>query len=426
MRTIQVPYYKGHMELHVSEENLKAVVTAKGDFYDPGKGETELVQEALEHPIGTPRLRELAKGKRRVTLITSDHTRAVPSKLTLPILLKEIREGNPDAQITILVATGLHRATTEDEMRSMFGNTIVDHEKIAVNHAFEPDEFVFMGVLPSGAEFYVNRLAVECDLLVTEGFIEPHFFAGFSGGRKSILPGICNAATVNENHSYKAIASPWSVTGVLDKNPIHKDMITAARRVNVQFILNVAQNSEKKIIAAFAGDLEQAHEKGVAFVRELAQCPSITGDIVVTSNGGYPLDQNLYQTPKAVSTAEACAGEDGVIIMSASCVDGMGGSFFEKLIVRGTVQEIDDYLSKIPPKETISEQWCAQIYARILKKHPVILVTTYLNREMVEKANMLHASSLDEALETAYQLKGQDAEVVVIPDGVSVLAVKPE
>lgn len=426
MKTIQVPYYKGHMELHISEKNLKAVVTAGGDTFDPGKSETELVREALEHPIGTPKLRKLAKGKNRVTLITSDHTRAVPSRLTLPILLEEIRKGNPDAQITILVATGLHRATTEEEMRSMFGDAIVNHENIAVNHAFDPDEFVFMGVLPSGAEFHVNRLAADCDLLVAEGFIEPHFFAGFSGGRKSILPGVCNAATVNENHSYKAIASPWSVTGVLEKNPIHQDMVTAARRVNVQFILNVAQNSEKKIIAAFAGDLEQAHEKGVAFVRGLAQCPPVTGDIVVTSNGGYPLDQNLYQTPKAVATAEACAGEDGVIIMSASCVDGMGGSFFEKLIVRGTVQEIDDYLSKIPPKETISEQWCAQIYARILKKHKVILVTTYLDRETVKKANMIHASSLDEALETAYRIKGRDAGVVVIPDGVSVLAVKPE
>lgn len=413
------------MELHVSEENLKAVVTARGDSYTPDKGETELVIEALAHPAGTSRLCELSKGKKRVTLVTSDHTRAVPSKLTLPILLKEIRKGNPEAQITILVATGLHRATTEEEMRSMFGDDIVDHENIAVNHAFEPDEFVSMGTLPSGAEFHVNRLAVECDLLVTEGFIEPHFFAGFSGGRKSILPGICNAVTVNENHSYKAIASPWSVTGVLDRNPIHQDMVTAARRVNVQFILNVALNSEKKIIAAFAGDLEKAHEKGVAFVRELAQCPPITGDIVVTSNGGYPLDQNLYQTPKAVSTAEACAGEDGVIIMSASCSDGMGGSFFEKLIVKGTAEEIDDYLSKIPPKETISEQWCVQIYARILKKHKVILATTYLDRETVEKANMIHASSLDEALEKAYEIKGKDAEVVVIPDGVSVLAVKP-
>lgn len=420
MKTIQIPYYKGHMELHVPEENLKAVITAEGDRYDPGKEEAELVREALEHPIGTPPLRELARGKERVTLVTSDHTRAVPSRLTLPILLEEIRRGNPDAQITILIGTGLHRATTEEEMRSMFGDEIVDHEKIVVNHAFEPEEFTAMGILPSGAEFHVNRLAADCDLLVTEGFIEPHFFAGFSGGRKSILPGICNAVTVNENHSYKAVSSPWSVTGVLESNPIHLDMVTAARRVNVQFILNVAQNSGKRIIAAFAGDLEKAHEKGVEFVRKLFWCPPVTGDIVITSNGGYPLDQNLYQTPKAVSTAEACAGEDGVIIMSASCVDGMGGNLFEKLICMGSAEEIDEYLSKIPPKETISEQWCVQVYVRALKKHKVILVTTCLDRETVEKANMIHASTMDEALEKACWIKGADAKVVVIPDGISV------
>lgn len=424
MKTLQIPYYTGHMTIHVPDENLKTVITAKGDGYVPEKGEAELVQEALEHPIGTPRLSELSKGKNKIVLVTSDHTRAVPSKITLPLLLKEIRKGNPEADITILIATGLHRPTTEAEMRKMFGDAIVDHEKISVNKAFESESFVNMGSLPSGAEFYVNKLAAECDLLVCEGFIEPHFFAGFSGGRKSILPGICNAETVNENHSYKAISSPWSTTGVLDKNPIHLDMVTAARRVNVQFILNVAQNSEKKILAAFAGDLEKAHEKGVEFVRSLSQCPAVTGDIVVTSNGGYPLDQNLYQSPKAVSTAEACAGEDGVIIMCASCVDGMGGEFFEKLIVYGTPDEIDGYLSTIPPKKTISEQWCAQIYARILKKHQVILVSTYLAPELIMKANMIPAVSLDEALEKAFAIKGKDASVVVIPDGVSVLAVK--
>lgn len=424
MKTIPIPYHTGHMQLHIAEENLAAVLTAESDSWDPGKDEVSLVQEALENPIGTPRLRELSRGKQRVTLVTSDHTRAVPSKLTLPLLLAEIRAGNPDAQITILVATGLHRATTEAEMRNMFGDEIVDHERIAVNHAFCPEEFTFLGTLPSGAEFHVNTLAAECDLLVTEGFIEPHFFAGFSGGRKSILPGICDKNTVNENHSYKAISSPWATTGVLEKNPVHEDMVVAARRVKVGFILNVAQNSGKKIIAAFAGDLEQAHAAGVEFVQRRSQCPAVTGDIVITSNGGYPLDQNLYQTPKAVSTAAACAGEDGVIIMSASCVDGMGGSCFSKLIQRGTVDQIDQYLSRIPPKETISEQWCAQIYARILKKHPVILVTTYLDRETVEKANMRHASSVDEALEMAYAIKGRKARVVVIPDGVSVLAVK--
>ena len=424
MKTIPIPYYTSSLDLHIGEENLEAVITAKTEEYDPGKSEVQLVEEALANPIGTPRLRELAKGKKKVEQVTSDHTRAVPSKLTLPILLKEIRQGNPDADITILIATGLHRPTTETEQRRMFGDAIVDNEKIVVNKAFEQDDFDFVCPLPSGAELWVNKLALDCDLLITEGFIEPHFFAGFSGGRKSILPGICNAATVNENHSYKAISSPYSTTGVLEHNPIHEDMIYAARKVNVQFILNVALNGEKKVVAAFAGDLEDAHAEGVKFVRELAQCPSITGDIVITSNGGYPLDQNLYQSPKAVATAEACCKDGGVIIMCASCFDGMGGTNFEKLIVKGTVDEIDEYLSKIPPKETIAEQWCAQIYSRILKKHKVILVTTYLDHELVRKANLIPASSPDEALEMAYGMMGKDARVVVIPDGVSVLAVK--
>ena len=424
MKTFDIPYYTSSLPLHVEDKNLKAVLNSRTDTYDAGKSEADLVREALAHPIGTPRLRELARGRQKVVLVTSDHTRAVPSKLTLPILLEEIRAGNPDADITILIATGLHRPTTEEEQRRMFGDAIVDQEKIVVNKAFEDEDFERVCELPSGAELWVNKLALHCDLLVTEGFIEPHFFAGFSGGRKSILPGICNAATVNENHSYKAIASPYAATGVLEHNPIHEDMVFAARAVNVQFIMNVALNAEKKVIAAFAGDLEQAHLQGVEFVRGLAQCPSVTGDIVVTSNGGYPLDQNLYQSPKAVATAEACCRDGGVIIMCASCCDGMGGTHFEKLIVRGTVDEIDAYLSKIPPKETIPEMWCAQIFSRILKKHRIILVTNYLDHEMVRKANMIPASSPDEALEMAYGMMGRDAEVVVIPDGVAVLAVK--
>ena len=150
----------------------------------------------------------------------------------------------------------------------------------------------------------------------------------------------------------------------------------------------------------------------------------ITGDIVVTSNGGYPLDQNLYQSPKAMATAEACAGEDGVIIMCCSCCDGMGGAHFGQLIQRGTPDEIDRYLSSIPPEKTIPEQWCTQVCVRVLRKHPVILVTTFLSHDEVRKANMIPASTPDEALEIAYRLKGEQASVVVIPDGVSVLTVK--
>ena len=423
-RTIPIPYYTSTLDLHVEEENLKAVLTAKMHGFHAEKSQEQLVLDALEHPVGSPRLRALAEGKRKIVIVTSDHTRAVPSKITLPLLLKEIRSGNPDADITILIATGLHRPTTEEEQRRMFGDAIVDHEKIAINNAFDPKQFVELCTLPSGAVFQVNRLAAECDLLVTEGFVEPHFFAGFSGGRKSILPGICSERTVNENHSYKAVSHPRSNSGMLKDNPIHADMLCAAKAVNVQFIFNVALDGEKKIVAAWAGDLEKAHEAGVAFIRQWSQCPVVTGDIVVTSNGGYPLDQNLYQSPKAMATAEACAGEDGVIIMCCSCCDGMGGVHFGQLIQRGTPDEIDRYLSSIPPEKTIPEQWCTQVCVRVLRKHPVILVTTFLSHDEVRKANMIPASTPDEALEIAYRLKGKQASVVVIPDGVSVLTVK--
>ena len=423
-RTIPIPYYTSTLALHVEEENLKAVLTAKMHGFHAEKSQEQLVLDALEHPVDSPRLRTLAEGKRNIVIVTSDHTRAVPSKITLPLLLKEIRSGNLDADITILIATGLHRPTTEAEQRRMFGDEIVDHEKIAINNAFAPEQFVELCTLPSGAVFQVNRLAAECDLLVTEGFVEPHFFAGFSGGRKSILPGICSERTVNENHSYKAVSHPRSNSGMLKDNPIHADMLCAAKAVNVQFIFNVALDGEKKIVAAWAGDLEKAHEAGVEFIRQWSQCPVVTGDIVVTSNGGYPLDQNLYQSPKAMATAEACAGEDGVIIMCCSCCDGMGGAHFGQLIQRGTPDEIDRYLSSIPPEKTIPEQWCTQVCVRVLRKHPVILVTTFLSHDEVRKANMIPASTPDEALEIAYRLKGEHAGVVVIPDGVSVLTVK--
>ncbi len=423
MKTIKIPYYTSSKELHIEEDRIKALIYARTDEYQAEKSEEELIRDALARPVGTPRLCELAKGKKRITLITSDHTRAVPSRITLPILLSEIRSGSPEAEITILIATGLHRRTTEEEQRRMFGDAIVDHEKIVVNDAYKDDDFVHLGTLPSGAELWVNRVAVDCDLLVTEGFIEPHFFAGFSGGRKSILPGVCNAATVNENHSYRAISSPYSNAGTLEHNPIHEDMVCAARMAGVGFILNVALNGEKKVIAAFAGDLEEAHAEGVSFVRSLAQCPGVTGDIVITSNGGYPLDQNLYQSPKAAATAEACCRDGGVIILCASCADGIGGSYFEKQMTMGTPDEIEAFLSKIPPRESIPEQWCTQIFMRILRKHTVILVSE-LDPETVKSVNMIPAADPDEALQKAYEIAGRDAEAVIIPDGVAVLAVK--
>ena len=424
MRTIKLPYDRSFLEVDVNDNNLKAVLTSKIHQYKAGTAQEELILDALASPVGSLGLGKLAKEKKSIIIVTSDHTRAVPSKITLPILLKEIRSQNADVDIVIMIATGLHRATTDEEQRRMFGDSIVDNEKIVVHDAFDDTAMKFICTLPSGASLVINKLVAEADLIVCEGFIEPHFFAGFSGGRKSILPGVCSAETINENHSAKAIAHHKSKTGILAGNVIHEDMIYAARKVGVDFILNVALDEDKKVIAAFAGDVEAAHEAGCQFVTDLSKVASVTGDIVITSVGGYPLDQNLYQSPKAASTAEACAGENGVIILVAACIDGLGGTNFKDLMLGGTAQQILDKIMAIPDKETIGEQWCAQIFSEMLLKHTIILVTTNLDHELVRKINMVPASTPNEALAIAYGLKGPDAQVVVIPDGVSVIAVK--
>lgn len=424
MASFSIPYHTGTREFHVPDANVRAVLEARLHEYKPALGQEALVRRALAAPVGAPPLRELARGKDRVVLVTSDHTRSVPSRITLPLLLEEIRAGNPQADVTILVATGLHRPSTIEEQKRMFGEDIVAREKIRINDAFDPSEFVHVCRLPSGADFHVNRLAVDCDLLLAEGFIEPHFFAGFSGGRKSILPGICSQGTVNQNHCFAAIASPYATTGVLEHNPIHEDMVYAARQVRTAFILNVALNARKEIIAAFAGDLEKAHEEGCAFIRAQSQCDAVRGDIVITSNGGYPLDQNLYQSPKAASTAEACAGDDGVIILCVGCADGIGGEHFERLMSGGSLEEMEAYLAALPPEKSIPEQWCAQIYARILKKHPVIVCSDMIDPAEIRKVHMLPAATPEQALELAFSLRGRDAAVVVIPDGVATMVTK--
>lgn len=424
MRLINLPYYTNTVEIQVDEKNLKGVLTNSALDFQPKFSQEELVNQSLNNPIGTETLSELSKGKDKVLIITSDHTRGVPSKITLPLLLAEIRKGNPDAKITIIIATGLHRATTEEEQRKMFGDKIVDNERILVHDAFDDSAMEYVCELPSGASFVINKIALDSDLIVCEGFIEPHFFAGFSGGRKSILPGICSAETVNENHSSKAVGHEKSRSGVIQGNVIHEDMIFASRKIGVDFILNVTLNSNKEIIASFAGDLVEAHEEGCEFVTNLSRVPAITGDIVITSNGGYPLDQNLYQCPKAASTAEVCAGDSGAIILVASCADGIGGTHFGEIMLSGTPQEIFERLMSIPPKETIPEQWSAQIFSQIMLKHKIILVTDNLDDELVKRLNMIPAKTPQEALDMAYSIKGNDASVVVIPDGVAVIAVK--
>jgi nickel-dependent lactate racemase len=422
MGKIKIPYSKKFLDIEIPDNNLAAILESKAHDYKANGTQQEIVNRALDNPIGSATLEELVKGKKNMVIITSDHTRPVPSKVTMPILLERIRKVNPDVDIKILIATGFHRPTTKEEMINKLGQEIVDNEVI-INHFSEDDStLVRVGTLPSGGELLLNKLAMETELLIAEGFIEPHFFAGFSGGRKSVLPGIASAKTVMANHCSEFIASEFARTGVLENNPIHKDMLYAAEQAKLAFILNVVIDSEKNVINAFAGDSKLAHEEGCKFVMELASVKSVKSDIAISTNGGYPLDQNIYQSVKGMTAAEATCKEGGVIIMVSACNDGHGGkSFYDNMAEAGSPREVLDRVIKIGRNETAPDQWEFQILARILDKYTVILVTDMCDPEMIKNMHMQHAFTFEEALERAFAIKGKDAKISVVPDGVSVV-----
>lgn len=424
MATFHLPFGTGKLEAEIPDARLVGVLQSKAHDFHPEAGESALVRAALANPIASPPLHELVRGKNNIVIISSDHTRPVPSKVILPEMVREIREGNPDAHITVLLATGFHRLTTEAEMLQKYGEELYYHSGLnfVVHNSADSENMVHLGTLPSGGALYINRIAAEADLLLSEGFIEPHFFAGFSGGRKSVLPGVSSRTTVMANHCSAFIASPFARTGILEGNPIHKDMVWAARRAGLAFIVNVVIDADKKVIAAFAGDLEKAHEKGCAFCDSLAGVDAVPAPIVVSTNGGYPLDQNIYQSVKGMTAAEATCTPGGVIIMVSACSDGHGGqSLYDTFANEKDKQKIMDRFLATPSDQTVPDQWEAQILCRILLQHPVILVTK-APKEMVEEMQMHWAPDFATALQMADGLVGQkDAPVTVIPDGVSVI-----
>lgn len=422
MNTIDIPYSNKTLKINIEDKNLKGILESKANNYRASISQDEIVNKALDNPLGSNSLEELVKGKNNMVIITSDHTRPVPSKITMPILLKRIRKVNPNINIKILIATGFHRPTTKEEMINKFGKTIAENEEIINHISTDESTLVNVGTLPSGGELYLNKLAMETELLISEGFIEPHFFAGFSGGRKSVLPGIASAKTIMANHCSEFINSSKARTGIIKDNPIHKDMLYAAEKANLAFILNVVIDEDKNIINAFAGDSKLAHEEGCKFVMELSSVKSIPSDIVVSSNGGYPLDQNIYQSVKGMTAAEATCRKGGVIIMISACNDGHGGqSFYDNVAQAKNPQELLDKVLTVPRNETIPDQWEFQILARILCNYTVIMVTDMCDPDMIKSMHMKHAYTFEEALELAYKIKGKDAEVVVIPNGVGVV-----
>lgn len=424
MKKILFPYGKEKIEYSFGDE-LVGVLTSKIEEYKPKLSGAELIRKALAQPIGSNKLSKLAEGKDNIVIIASDHTRPVPSKIIMPAMLSEIRKGNPSADITILIATGCHRGTTKDELISKFGQEIVENEKIYIHDCDETDKLTDIGVLPSGSRCEINSIAINADLLVSEGFIEPHFFAGFSGGRKSVMPGIASRSTVLANHCSEFIDNQYSRTGILENNPIHEDMLWAAKKANLSFIVNVVLNSEKEVIYAVAGDMEQAHKEGIDFLSALCSTSPIEADIVISTNGGYPLDQNIYQAVKGMTAAEATAKKEGVIIMLASSADGIGGEHFYHQLAdeRDLTKTMAAFLAR-GRQETVPDQWQTQILLRILMNHTVIYISE-VQDDIIKNMHMIPAKTIDEAIREAKNiLHKDDLKIVAIPDGVSVMVRK--
>lgn len=417
----EIPYGKSLIAFEADGELLVPDSSA-GSARDPD----DAVIKAMESPIGSRRLCDIAAGRKNAVIIISDHTRPVPSRHILPHMLSELRENNPGIAVTLLVATGCHRKTFTSELRDKLGDDIYSNEKIVVHDAHDPSRNTDIGVLPSGARLVIDKTAAEADLLISEGFIEPHFFAGFSGGRKSVLPGICDKRTVLGNHCGKFIASEYASSGILENNPIHRDMIAAAEMAKLEFIVNVVINADKKITAAFAGDPFRAHETGCRLILQTNTVrPKKTGDIVITSNGGYPLDQNIYQSVKGLAAADRAAAPDGIIIIAAECSDGSGGdSFSGALINCSSPAELARACELVPMDETLPDQWEYQILSHIMARHRVIFVASPDVKNIIEAMKLDYSGNLERALNTAREVKGPGAHIVVIPDGVSVIVTK--
>ncbi|MDR0400203.1 MAG: nickel-dependent lactate racemase, partial [Treponema sp.] len=396
MPAVVFPYGREFWTYDIPEERFKAELVSRMHHYQAPASQEELVREALENPVGTPKLSAMAEGKKRVVIIASDHTRPVPSKAIIPPMLAEIRKGSPGADITILVSTGCHRASTREELAGKFGSAVAEKEKILVHDCDSPD-MVSLGRLPSGGDLVINRAAAEADLLAAEGFIEPHFFAGYSGGRKSVLPGIASRETVLYNHNAEFIASPRARSGIVEGNPIHDDMLYAARAARLAFICNVVINSRKEAIYAVAGDADLAHRRGREFLAGMCRADAAPADIVITSNGGYPLDQNIYQAVKGMTAAEATVKKGGVIIMLAKSDDGHGGEeFFKTFAEEKDLERMAETFLNTPKNKTRVDQWESQILARVLRHARVVYVSDAPDG-MVREFQMIPAHSLDEA-----------------------------
>ncbi|MEM2936009.1 MAG: nickel-dependent lactate racemase [Candidatus Bathyarchaeia archaeon] len=412
---LKFPYGKGFLELDIPEVNLASVVESHSvKAAEDAEGE---IVRALNNPIGSGRVEDLVKREDRVALIVSDITRPAPNQLMVPPILEALRKaGLREENLEIIVANGLHRSPSRREMEELLGKRILEEAPLMNHDARDDEELVEAGRTSFRTRVTLNRRVVEADSVIITGLIEPHFFAGYSGGRKSILPGIAGAESIFQNHSFRMIGHPKARYGILKGNPIHEDSVEAARFVKLKFMVNVVLNKERQIMKAFAGDFLRAHEAGVKFLEGLVKVPTPhRADIVVTTNGGYPLDRNLYQAVKGMATGELVVKEGGVIIIMAECIDGVEHMDFQRLMEGAKTPK--EVLETIREKEPLGDQWEAQVLARVLQRAEVIVVSKGVKDSIIEDMLMTPASTPEEALNLALRKMGKNAKIVAVPEG---------
>jgi nickel-dependent lactate racemase len=412
---IRLAYGRNGLELVLPDAYNVTVIEPK---YLPGLPDQALaIQEALQNPIGLPPLAEFVKPSDRVGIIFSDITRPTPHPLILSAVLQALARV-PRANITLFNALGTHRTNTAEELDGMLGAEIAGGYRIVQNNAFDPATQVHLGSSSFGHEIWINRELVECDVKILTGFIEPHFFAGFSGGGKAVMPGMAGLRTILGNHDAGMIGSPCSTWGITHGNPIWEEIQQAAGHLQNLFLVNVTMNREKQVTGVFAGDLLRAHAAGCAFARDTAMVPTPQPfDIVITTNSGYPLDLNLYQTVKGMSAAAQVVRQGGAIIAASECWDGVPEHGMYGCLLReaGSPQELLDKITTPGFQEL--DQWQAQIQALIQQKAEVYVHSARLTEEQVRSALFLPSASIENTLVALMARYGPQASICVLPEG---------
>ncbi|MBP2708675.1 nickel-dependent lactate racemase [Microbispora sp. RL4-1S] len=374
--------------------------------------ETAELRRALREPVAGPPLRERVRPGQTVAISACDGTRPQPRHLMIPAILDEL-DGLVDlGDVVILVATGTHRGNTGDELRAMFGDRVVDAVRIVNHDARDASSLKWMGRYGKDVPVWLNREWADADVRITTGFVEPHFFAGFSGGPKLVAPGLAALETVLTLHDAARIGDPRATWGIIEGNPVHDDVRAIAAGTGVTFSLDVVLNREQRIVQAFGGDLAPMHAAATAAARAAAMRPVAEPfDVVVTTNAGFPLDQNLYQAVKGMSAAAQVVRPGGTIICAAECRDGFPdhGSYREVLTSAASPEALFEEISR--RTVTVPDQWQVQIQARIQRAARVIMHTSHLSDAD------LAAAHLEQTGDIAAAVRDLPGRVCVLPEG---------